>query len=34
LKELQIKKWKREWKVRRIEDDNPDWRDLWFEIVK
>jgi len=34
LKELQIKKWKRDWKVRRIEENNPDWRDLWFEFVK
>ena len=34
LKELRIKKWKREWKIKRIEGDNPDWRDLWFEIVK
>ena len=34
LRELQIKKWKRDWKIRRIEEGNPDWRDLWFEIVK
>jgi putative endonuclease len=31
-RELQIKKWKRNWKVRMIEETNPDWRDLWFEI--
>ncbi|MGH6694529.1 GIY-YIG nuclease family protein [Sphingopyxis sp.] len=32
LRELQIKRWKRSWKVRMIEEANPDWRDLWFEI--
>ena len=31
-RELQIKRWKRSWKVRMIEEANPDWRDLWFEI--
>ncbi|MEQ1725488.1 MAG: GIY-YIG nuclease family protein [Sphingopyxis sp.] len=31
-RELQIKKWKRSWKVRMIEETNPDWRDLWFDI--
>jgi putative endonuclease len=34
LRELQIKKWKRDWKIRRIEENNPEWRDLWFETVK
>lgn len=33
LRELQMKKWKRAWKVRLIQDLNPDWRDLWPEIV-
>lgn len=28
LREKQIKKWKRLWKLRIIEDSNPDWRDL------
>ena len=27
-RELQIKKWKREWKLKLIERDNPDWLDL------
>ena len=27
-RELQIKKWKREWKLRLIEENNPDWLDL------
>ena len=31
-REWQIKKWKRSWKVRMIEEANPEWRDLWFEI--
>nr|WP_294168469.1 GIY-YIG nuclease family protein [uncultured Sphingomonas sp.] len=28
-RELQIKKWKRDWKLRLIEQDNPDWLDLY-----
>ena len=28
-RELQIKKWKREWKLRLIEFENPDWLDLY-----
>lgn len=31
-RELQMKKWKRSWKIRLIEEENPDWKDLWFEI--
>jgi putative endonuclease len=34
LRELQIKKWNRAWKLRLIEDTNPTWRDLWDEINK
>ncbi|GAA0484194.1 GIY-YIG nuclease family protein [Parasphingorhabdus litoris] len=33
-REVQIKKWKRHWKIKRIEEHNPDWDDLWFDIVK
>jgi putative endonuclease len=33
LRELQMKKWKRGWKVRLIQESNPDWRDLWFDIA-
>ena len=29
LRELQMKKWKRQWKLREIEEMNPDWRDLY-----
>ena len=28
LAEFRMKKWKREWKVRKIEEENPDWADL------
>jgi putative endonuclease len=34
LKEKQIKRWRRDWKLALIEAENPDWRDLsegWFE---
>ncbi|WP_313317069.1 GIY-YIG nuclease family protein [Stenotrophomonas sp.] len=33
LREKQLKKWNREWKLRLVEDANPEWRDLWDEIV-
>jgi len=33
LRELQMKKWKRAWKVRLIQEVNPDWRDLWLDIA-
>jgi putative endonuclease len=32
-REKQIKKWNRAWKIKLIETDNPDWRDLWQEIL-
>ncbi len=32
-REKQVKKWTREWKVRLIERTNPDWKDLYEEIV-
>lgn len=28
LREKQIKKWNREWKLRLIESINPEWKDL------
>ncbi|RZJ04554.1 MAG: GIY-YIG nuclease family protein [Brevundimonas sp.] len=34
-REKQIKEWKRDWKLRLIEESNPDWRDLaaeWFPV--
>jgi len=32
LRELQIKKWKRDWKLRLIERDNPNWLDLYSTL--
>jgi putative endonuclease len=32
-REKQLKKWNRAWKLRLIEEHNPEWRDLWEEIV-
>jgi putative endonuclease len=32
-REKQIKKWRRAWKVRLIEEGNPDWKDLYGDIV-
>ena len=32
-REKNIKRWKREWKVRLIEESNPEWRDLYDEII-
>ena len=31
-REKQIKKWKRDWKIKLIEKDNPQWEDLWLKI--
>ena len=31
-REKAIKKWRRAWKIELIERDNPDWRDLWFDL--
>ena len=33
-REKQIKKWNRKWKLRLIEDRNPNWNDLSTEIIK
>ncbi|EIL99370.1 GIY-YIG nuclease family protein [Rhodanobacter thiooxydans] len=32
-REKSLKKWNRVWKLRLIEAANPEWRDLWAEIV-
>ncbi|MEL6252016.1 MAG: GIY-YIG nuclease family protein [Bacteroidota bacterium] len=34
LKEKQIKRWRREWKENLIRDFNPDFRDLYFDILE
>ncbi len=31
-REKQIKKWNRSWKLRLIEERNPEWKDLFDEI--
>jgi len=31
-REKVIKRWPRAWKFALIEEDNPDWRDLWDEL--
>jgi len=28
-REKELKKWRRDWKIRLIEEDNPDWSDLY-----
>ena len=32
VREKQLKKWNRLWKIRIIEEKNPDWEDLYFNI--
>ena len=32
LREKRIKKWNRAWKLRLIEESNPDWRDLAADL--
>ena len=34
LRELQMKKWKRPWKLSEIEQLNPDWRDLYPTLLE
>ena len=31
-REKQIKKWNRKWKLRLIEESNPNWKDLYNEL--
>ena len=32
-REKQLKKWRRAWKIELIEKNNPEWRDLYEEIL-
>jgi len=32
-REKSLKRWYRTWKIDLIQKNNPDWRDLWPEIV-
>lgn len=34
LRERQVKRYRREWKFNLIEQGNPGWKDLWYEIVQ
>ena len=34
LREKQLKKWNRAWKIRLIQEKNPEWNDLFKEIIK
>jgi putative endonuclease len=31
--EKQLKRWRREWKFRLIEETNPDWKDLYPDLM-
>jgi putative endonuclease len=33
LREKRIKNWKRAWKLELIEKNNPEWRDLYTQIL-
>ena len=33
-REKKIKKWRRDWKVQLIEQDNPTWHDLYADITQ
>jgi putative endonuclease len=32
MREKQLKKWNRQWKINLIEKENPEWNDLYDEI--
>jgi putative endonuclease len=32
-RELDMKKWRRDWKINLIERDNPDWDDLYPRLA-
>lgn len=32
-REKQIKRWRRAWKLDLIESDNPQWRDLYLDLI-
>ena len=32
-REKSIKEWKRAWKIRLIEESNPNWRDLYYDLI-
>lgn len=34
LREKRIKRWRRAWKLELIERSNPQWRDLWLDLLE
>ncbi|MCD4657465.1 MAG: GIY-YIG nuclease family protein [Planctomycetes bacterium] len=32
-REKQLKKWERSWKLELIESTNPEWNDLYYELI-
>ncbi len=34
MREKQIKKWERAWKIRLIEEENPRWNDLYDDLLE
>lgn len=33
-KEKQMKEWKRDWKIKRVEEINPNWNDLYDRVCE
>ena len=33
VREKRLKKWKRQWKIELIEQNNPEWRDLYDDLL-
>ncbi len=33
-REKRLKKWKRQWKIELISKFNPEWRDLYYELLE
>ncbi|MCX6640937.1 MAG: GIY-YIG nuclease family protein [bacterium] len=33
VREKNMKEWKRKWKLELIEKTNPDWKDLWDDLL-
>jgi putative endonuclease len=33
IRERQIKKWNRAWKIELVEKTNPQWRDIWDDLT-
>ena len=33
VREKRLKKWRRKWKMKLIEEGNPEWRDLYLDLA-